>query len=121
MAATIKGLTDVAFAIASAESGLVVQRFSVNRRTNKKEMVSNVGDIVAVATGYGIRGDVSMSGYAKGSFTTSLGATLTVANTVAGNGLTAGTIILDEANDDLSAEDFVQLAIRGSAYNITPP
>lgn len=119
MSATIHGLQDLTFGIPQDEAGLVIQKMTISRKGDKKEVRGKSGDFVAVAAGYGIKGDISINGYKRSTgITTALGAVFTVANTVAGNGLTATLIILDETSDDLGNEDFVQMAAKATAYNI---
>lgn len=120
MAATIFGLTTLVFGIASAEAGMVVQKVGISRKTDKKEVRDNVGNYVAVAASYGFKGELSINGYRAGTLlATAVGAALTVANTVAGNGVTGATIILDEVGDDLANEDFEQLSLKATMYNFT--
>jgi hypothetical protein len=119
MSATIHGLADLSFGITSDESGLVIQKMTVTRKGDKKEIRGKDGEFVAVAAGYGKKGDISINGYKRSTgITSNIGAALTVANTIAGNGLTGTLIIMDEITDDLGNEDFAQISVKGSAYNI---
>ena len=62
MSATIHGLTDLVFGVSQDESGMVIQKFTVSRKGDKKEIRGKGGDYVAVAAGYGIKGDITING-----------------------------------------------------------
>lgn len=122
MSATIHGLDDLVFAIPTDESGLVVQRLNVSRRGDKREIKDKNGDYAAVAAGYGLKGELSIQGFVRGSgITSDIGATLTVANiaSLEGNGVDGTTVIMDGADGDLSNEDFKSLNVKGSMYNFS--
>lgn len=120
MSATIHGLNTLTFAIPEAEMGLVVQRISASRRGDIKEVRDHDGEYVAVAAGYGKKIDVSINGYKTGSgVSAALGAALTLANDLDGNGIEPSVYVLIEVSDELNNQDFVQQNVRASGYDFS--
>ena len=120
MSATIHGLQTLTFAIPEAEAGMVVQRISAGRRGDVKEVRDHDGEYAAVAAGYGKKIDVTLNGYKISSgMSTALGAALTLANTLDGNGITPSVYVLLEVNDELNNQDFVQQSARATGYDFS--
>jgi len=119
MSATVHGLQDLTFAIPEDEAGIVIQRFSSQRRSDKREIRDKDGEYAAVAAGFGKKIDFTITGFKRGAGVASvLGATMTVANDISGNGITGTTTILDEVGDDMANTEFESLNIRGSGYDL---
>lgn len=114
---TLIAATDLTWGI-TAETGAIVDKYDESTRATKKEVKNEQGVTCALAI-YDHRAEVSISGYAKGAtgiMAATLGAALTVANLTSKFGVTAGTIIVDEATLSKGNEDFMRVDIKGTRY-----
>ena len=113
MAATIVGLTSITFG-GSAETVAVFTSFSQTSDSDKTIVVNEDGDHVAVAY-HGKKSVANMSGYLK-STTSTIGASVTLANATDGLGGVTGTFFVDSVALNRAPNDFQQVTIGASNH-----
>ncbi len=116
MAATIIGLSSVSFGGAS-ETLAVFTSFSQTSDSDKTIVVDEDGDHVAVAY-HGKKSVASMTGFIKSSNTPSIGATITLANSVSSLGGICGAFYVDSIAINKAPNDFSSVTVTASNHGI---
>ena len=113
MAATIVGLSGLSFG-GSAETVAVFTSFSQTSDSDKTIVVDEDGDHVAVAY-HGKKSVASMTGFLKSTAPT-IGASVTLANTVTSLGGVTGAFYVDSVAVSKAPNDFQQVTVGASCH-----
>lgn len=120
MAATIvssSAATSVVFG-ATAETGIIINSFSRQVSREKAEVMDNDGDVVAVSY-YKPTATISIEGVVNGTTGVAAaapGVALSLNSTTSGNGITAGSIIVDSVTRNETSEGFATFSVEGTQY-----
>ena len=120
MAATVITSTsaaNVSFG-ATAETGIILSKFTRSTQSQKAEVTNEVGDIVALSY-YGANASISITGVlngATGVATAGVGSLLTLANTTTSGGVTGGKIVVDSVSFEIGGDTFRTISIDATQY-----
>lgn len=101
-----------------AESGVVMQSYERKIQRDKKEIKNESGEVTALSF-YNIRAGVSFDGYTTGSAGLAAvvpGTAFSFANSTSGNGVTAGSVYIDELTISQANEDFKKISGSATQY-----
>ena len=117
MASLLGTTTGVSFG-ASAETGILIDSFSLTATQNKREVMNEVGEVVLVAFS-GKKATGTISGTIAGTTgvaAASVGAALTLANMESVGGVTTGTTVVDSVTISKSIGDLKKISIPFTRY-----
>jgi hypothetical protein len=120
MAATVISSSAAASVVfgCTAESGLIINNFSRTTQREKAEITDEDGDVVAVSY-YKPTATISLDGVLNGSTgiaAAAPGVALSINSTTSGNGITAGSVIVDSTTRTQTSEGFTTFAVEGTQY-----
>ena len=103
----------------TAETGIIINSFSRTTSREKVELTNDQGDVVAVSY-YKPMAAITIEGAVNGTTTgvslAAPGVALTIANTVSGNGITAGSVLVNSTTRTQTSEAFASFSIDASQY-----
>jgi hypothetical protein len=120
MAATVinsTSATGVSFG-ATAETGIIISKFSRTTQSQKAEVPNEVGDIVAVSY-YGENASISISGVLNGTTgiaAAGVGNILTLLNSTTSGGVSGGKIVVDSMTFELGGDTFKTVSLDATQY-----
>jgi len=120
MAATVitsSSATGVSFG-ATAETGIILSKFSRTTQSQKAEVANEVGDIVALSY-YGENASISISGVLNGTSgfaSAGVGSLLTLANSTTSGGVSGGKIVVDSVSFETGGDTFRTISIDATQY-----
>jgi hypothetical protein len=120
MAATVitsSSATGVSFG-ATAETGIILSKFSRTTQSQKAEVSNEVGDIVALSY-YGENASISISGVLNGTAgvaSAGVGSLLTLANSTTSGGVSGGKIVVDSVSFETGGDTFKTISIEATQY-----
>jgi hypothetical protein len=120
MAATVitsSSATGVSFG-ATAETGIILSKFSRTTQSQKAEVSNEVGDIVALSY-YGETASISISGVLNGTAgvaSAGVGSLLTLANSTTSGGVSGGKIVVDSVSFETGGDTFRTISIDATQY-----
>lgn len=117
---TLHGLQTLNWAVAEDEGGGVVQNLTITRKVDTKEVRNIAGDFCAAGSGFGRKGDLRFSMYKTTGVAANLGAALSVANSIIGNGIANEVVVLQSVADAMNNQDFVKEDVGGTLYDFGP-
>lgn len=117
MPATTIGTTGLFWGI-TAESGVLLQSYERKISRDKKEVKNESGEVSGLSY-YNIRASYSFDAFTTGSSGLAAiapGSAYSFANSVSGNGVTAGSVYIDEVTVNRTNEDFQKISGSASQY-----
>ena len=117
MASLLGSTTGVTFG-ASAETGILIDSFSLTATQNKTEVMNEIGEVVLVAySGAKVTGTISgtIAG-TSGVAAAQVGAALTLANIESVGGVTTGRVLVDGVTVTKTMNDFKKISIPFTRY-----
>ena len=103
---------------ATAETGIILSKFTRTTQSQKAEVANEVGDIVALSY-YGANASISIAGVLNGSSgvaTAGVGSLLTLANSTTSGGVTGGKIVVDSVSYETGGDVFRTINIDATQY-----
>jgi hypothetical protein len=118
MAATLLGSqTGVSFGC-TAETGILINSFSINTTSDKTEVKDETGNVKLLAV-TNPRAAISVAGTVAGTtgvVAASVGVALTLANTEAVGGVSAGLVIVDSVQVSKKPDGFKEISVSATRY-----
>jgi hypothetical protein len=120
MAATVitsSSATGVSFG-ATAETGIILSKFSRTTQSQKAEVSNEVGDIVALSY-YGENASISISGVLNGTTgiaAAGVGNILTLLNSTTSGGVSGGKIVVDSMTFETGGDTFKTVSLEATQY-----
>jgi len=120
MAATVitsTSATGVSFG-ATAETGIILSKFSRTTQSQKAEVTNEVGDIVALSY-YGENASISISGVLNGTAgiaAAGVGNILTLLNSTTSGGVSGGKIVVDSMTFESGGDTFKTVSLEATQY-----
>lgn len=118
MAAELFGPSGLSWGVTSAEVGLLVQSYSRTISGSEKLAKNNQGETVGVSL-YDPMAEHVVEGYTTGDTGISaaaFGTSLTIANVMSGNGVSAGLVICTGVSHKLANEDYETISATAKQW-----
>ena len=97
------------------ETGIILTSYGRNVQSVKTEVRDAENDVVAVAYS-GITATISFEGFINGATTFTVGALLTLTNSISGGGLSGGTVLVDTVNESTTQGEFKKISVGATQY-----
>jgi len=118
MAVTLLGTSTGTVFGATAETGILIDAFSISTSSDKQEVKNENGEVKLVAY-YNPKSAISVSGTVAGTtgvVAASVGVALTLANVEAVGGVSAGLVIVDSVAITKKPDGFKSISISAMRY-----
>ena len=120
MAATVITSTSASGVVfgATAETGIILSKFTRTTQAQKAEVANEQGDIVALSY-YGENASISISGVLNGTAgiaSAGVGSLLTLANSTTSGGVSGGKIVVDSVSFESGGDTFRTITIDATQY-----
>jgi len=118
MAATLLGTSTGTVFGCTAETGILIDAFSISTTSDKQEVKNENGEVRLVAV-FNPKAAISVSGTVAGTtgvVAASVGTALTLANVEAVGGVSAGLVIVDGVSIQKKPDGFKTISISASRY-----
>lgn len=118
MAATLLGTSTGTIFGCTAETGILIQSFSISTSSDKQEVKNENGEVKLMAI-YNPKSTISVSGTVAGTTgvaIASVGTALTLANIEAVGGVSAGLVIVESVSISKKPDGFKDISISAIRY-----